>query len=312
MQAQARHNDVGPLGGISFLIGWCIALIPVIAIALLGGLAKAGRLRREQKRTLIESQSGAVVDVQQGEQASRVPMHPSFMDRTYDYRFDGAWTEVEPVGKGKAKIHFFIYPKRHAVLCIVFFKQATIRKALGARKTLGEFSLKEQNIRVVKATCVAEVERMLDDVKAKTPARPKAAMPKEIANLKTTQEPKPEVTTDTGSASVPELQQIAEQPKPKERARKRGLSKVRYSGKVLAFGPMRREDVPSPYDSYRLLIDDEQLQAEHALWGVDLQRAITDGQINVGERVSVGIVGETEVLVKGVPTAKKVWDIQRL
>ncbi|MFB0936397.1 MAG: hypothetical protein QMB52_11555 [Propionivibrio sp.] len=109
----------------------------------------------------------------------------------------------------------------------------------------------------------------------------------------------------------------AEVPKRRLTAPKPASTEVSYKGVLLAFGKENRK-LDDPVKGERnvqhfcVRIFDEQLQAEQPLWGNDLRRVLEESDAKVGDRVELGLVGETEVLVKGRPTKKKVWSLTKL
>ena len=109
----------------------------------------------------------------------------------------------------------------------------------------------------------------------------------------------------------------AEVPKRRLTAPKPANTEVSYKGVLLTFGKENRK-LDDPVKGERnvqhfcVRIFDEQLQAEQPLWGNDLRRVLEESDAKVGDRVELGLVGETEVLVKGRPTKKKVWSLTKL
>jgi hypothetical protein len=92
---------------------------------------------------------------------------------------------------------------------------------------------------------------------------------------------------------------------------------VCYRGTLQSFGMEPRKLVdPKNGDHvvnhYCVRIFDETLRAEQPLWGNDLQRVIEEASAVVGNRVELGLIGETSVLVKGKPRKKKIWSLTRL
>ena len=92
---------------------------------------------------------------------------------------------------------------------------------------------------------------------------------------------------------------------------------VCYRGTLQRFG-MEKRTFSDPKKGDRIVnhfcvrIFDEALQAEQPLWGNDLQRVIEEGGAKVGDRVDLGLIGETSVMVRGKPQKKKVWSLTRL
>lgn len=109
----------------------------------------------------------------------------------------------------------------------------------------------------------------------------------------------------------------AEVPKRRLTAPKPASTQVSYKGVLLAFGKENRIlDNPKGGESnvqhYCVRIFDEHLQAEQPLWGNDLRRAIQESAVKLGDRIELGLVGETEVPVKGKTVRKKVWSLTKL
>ncbi len=109
----------------------------------------------------------------------------------------------------------------------------------------------------------------------------------------------------------------AETPKHRIAAPKPASAQVSYKGVLLSFGKENRIlDNPKGGERnvqhYCVRIFDEHLQAEQPLWGNDLRRAIQESAVKLGDRIELGLVGETEVPVKGKPVRKKVWSLTKL
>lgn len=114
---------------------------------------------------------------------------------------------------------------------------------------------------------------------------------------------------------VPVQQEVsASKPRPAKGGQK---VQVKYQGTLVSFGREERK-LDDPVNGERLVrhfcvrIFDENLQAEQPLWGNDLQRVISEGNVKPGDRIELGVVGETAVLVKGKPTKKKVWALVKV
>lgn len=109
----------------------------------------------------------------------------------------------------------------------------------------------------------------------------------------------------------------AEAPKRRLPATTPANTEVSYKGVLLAFGKENRK-LDDPVKGERnvqhfcVRIFDEQLQGEQPLWGNDLRRVLQESDAKVGDRVELGLIGETEVLVKGRKTKKKVWSMTKL
>jgi len=123
-----------------------------------------------------------------------------------------------------------------------------------------------------------------------------------------------------GLSEIPET--VASTPIPKEapapkRKKVKGQFQVKYQGTVMGFGREERK-LDDPKKGERLVnhfclrIYDEVLQAEHPLWGNDLQRVLKEENVKVGDRIELGVVGETEVMVRGKPAKKKVWALNKV
>lgn len=96
---------------------------------------------------------------------------------------------------------------------------------------------------------------------------------------------------------------------------------VSYQGVVQTFGLVDRwipKDEKDPnskkkkVEHFRIRLLDEELQTEQDHWGADLERAIRDSGVQVGDRVQIAVVGTTPVMVKGRTRTKKVWALTRL
>ncbi len=114
---------------------------------------------------------------------------------------------------------------------------------------------------------------------------------------------------------VPVKQEVsASKPRPAKGEQK---VQVKYQGTLVSFGREERK-LDDPDNGERLVrhfcvrIYDENLQAEQPLWGNDLQRVISEGNVKPGDRIALGVVGETAVLVKGKPRKKKVWALAKV
>lgn len=114
---------------------------------------------------------------------------------------------------------------------------------------------------------------------------------------------------------VPVQQEVsASKPRPAKGEQK---VQVKYQGTLVSFGREERK-LDDPDNGERLVrhfcvrIYDENLQAEQPLWGNDLQRVISEANVKPGDRIELGVVGETAVLVKGKPRKKKVWALVKV
>lgn len=92
---------------------------------------------------------------------------------------------------------------------------------------------------------------------------------------------------------------------------------VTYQGILTGYGfEDRTMDDPKSGEKrirqFCVRIHDQNLQAENQLWGNDLQRVITEAKVQVGERVELGVVGQTPVMVRGKPRNKKVWTLKKV
>ncbi|WP_341744822.1 hypothetical protein [Azonexus hydrophilus] len=85
---------------------------------------------------------------------------------------------------------------------------------------------------------------------------------------------------------------------------------VSYRGEILSVGKVPREFNGKTKLNYRVLLHDDALGAENAIWGADLQRAIEEGGFKRGQRVEIACLGETPVMVKGELKNKKLWSIE--
>ena len=92
---------------------------------------------------------------------------------------------------------------------------------------------------------------------------------------------------------------------------------VKYRGILVGYGREERK-LDDPKDGERMVrhfcvrIHDESLHAEQPLWGNDLQRVIKEANVQVGDRIELGVVGETPVMVRGKPRKKKVWTLTKV
>lgn len=109
---------------------------------------------------------------------------------------------------------------------------------------------------------------------------------------------------------------VADQPKWKKPRGKREFE-VKYRGTLVSYGlePRVLEDPKKgkrEIQHFCVRIHDDELQAEHPLWGNDLQRVITESNVQVGERVELGFVGWTTVMVHGKSERKKLWAVSKI
>lgn len=92
---------------------------------------------------------------------------------------------------------------------------------------------------------------------------------------------------------------------------------VKYRGILVGYGSEERK-LDDPKKGERLVnhfcvrIHDEDLHTEQPLWGNDLQRVIKEANVQVGDRIELGVVGETPVMVRGKPRKKKVWTLTKV
>ncbi len=116
--------------------------------------------------------------------------------------------------------------------------------------------------------------------------------------------------------AAPEVPNVASRP-PRKTPEKAPKVEVKYRGILVAYGPEERK-LDDPKDGERLVrhfcvrIHDEGLQAEQPLWGNDLRRVIMEAKVQVGDRIELGVVGETPVMVRGKPRKKKVWALTKV
>jgi len=109
---------------------------------------------------------------------------------------------------------------------------------------------------------------------------------------------------------------VVDRPRPRTRRAKRDFE-VKYRGTLVSYGhePRVLEDPKEgkrEIQHFCVRIHDDELQAEHPLWGNDLQRVITEANVQVGERVELGFVGWTTVMVHGKSERKKLWAISKI
>lgn len=117
----------------------------------------------------------------------------------------------------------------------------------------------------------------------------------------------------------PEAVSVPQEVTASKRQQTKGEQKVqvKYRGTLVSFGREERKlDDPESGERqvrhFCVRIYDENLQAEQPLWGNDLQRVISEGNVKPGDRIELGVVGETAVLVKGKPRKKKVWALSKV
>ena len=121
---------------------------------------------------------------------------------------------------------------------------------------------------------------------------------------------------------APDTQQASEEPVESppvapHKSRRPEQTQISYKGTLAAFG-MENRKLDDPKKGERTVrhfcvrIFDETLRAEHPLWGNDLKRVIEESGAKVGDRVEVGLIGESEILIKGKPTKKKIWSLVKL
>lgn len=121
---------------------------------------------------------------------------------------------------------------------------------------------------------------------------------------------------DNPSSAVDPIPTIPTAPPPT--ATRVPSSSMQYRG-ILVWHGWAKRDFPDKKRSggartanhYCAKIIDHQLKIEQSHWGNDLERAIKDSGVSAGDDIELGVVGSTPVMVKGKPSEKKVWAVQK-
>lgn len=88
---------------------------------------------------------------------------------------------------------------------------------------------------------------------------------------------------------------------------------IAYTGEVIRFGMETREGKDGKYDTFVLHLLDDQVDAPHELRGSDLQRAIKEAEVQIGDAVKVESLGRTPVQLGNSKTGfKNLWAITKI
>lgn len=115
---------------------------------------------------------------------------------------------------------------------------------------------------------------------------------------------------------APEAPKKAAAPNLKKKAPPKN-AKAKYRGILLSYGQeLRTLDDPKKgkhqVHHFCVRIHDEVLDAEHPLWGNDLERVIREANVQVGDRVDLAFVGWTTVEIHGKSEQKKIWALSKI
>jgi len=112
------------------------------------------------------------------------------------------------------------------------------------------------------------------------------------------------------SESFDEPVQEAKEPRIKRKRPPR--SKVTYRGVFVEAGTAERSKGNRTFSQFRVLLHDDTLHAEIPLWGTDLERAVAEAGVLPGDRIEAGIVGDTQVLIRGESMPKVIWTVSKI
>lgn len=106
-------------------------------------------------------------------------------------------------------------------------------------------------------------------------------------------------------------------PRVERKAKAPQKREVSYRGTLLEAGMAEKTSSKSgegekKFPWYRVLIHDDKLGGENALWGNDLERAIKESGAQPGEQIELGVVGDTEVMHRGKPKTKTIWAVSKI
>ena len=295
----------GFIGGI---LGIVIAL-PVVALFWIFG--KVCRLFQKKDSTTEEAlPSQQTVSVVEGGGSQAPPVQKTAPPAASVFGHETDDAVRRRIVLSKASVDIWFYPKMGIARRTMHLTDARLRKKLGKRLPLPELGWDGVDQAGIEQQTREDAENVLKGFEPK----PREARPAEVTKQQVM--PVPVAPESPVVAAVPEMVPEKQfQPTtslPEKKAPRNKM--VSYRGKIVKAG---RETFTDPkdekrqFDCFAVTLDDFALGSEHVLKGTDLERAIKDSKVEIGDDVTIDLVGETEVWVKGKHRMKKIWNINK-
>lgn len=257
--------------------------------------------------------------------ASSAPTSPVGIDApqleaNVDDEAESQWTKrfdlstCRHVALGKTKIEIWFYPNLGIARRKIRFANARLAKKLGKRIALSDVDLKGTTADEIEKMTLAEVQLILDEgtktreVAVKKPVSSvlSAIAPASVADNVQLELPQPVVEK---SAVTAISRSVSDKPRSSRTA------VATYRGTLEKFGVEPREDKSNggQYNCFCIHYFDFALGTTHDLVGTDLERAIREAGVGVGDSIEVSLIGDVKTPIgNGKFRRKKVWNITKL
>ena len=307
----------GPVGIIGSVFGWIFGGIIGIVVALpvvlcIWGFGKMSRLFQKTDAatdTATAQPPQQAVSVAEGGSVQAPPVQKSTPPAVSIFGHETDDAVRRRIELSKASVDIWFYPKMGIARRTMHLTDARLRKKLGKRLPLPELGWDGMDQAGIEQQTREDAENVLKGFEPK----PREARPAEVTKQQVMTVPvAPESPV---VAAVPEMvpeklfqpTQLPEKKAPRNKM-------VSYRGKIVRAGMETfadPKDEKREFDCFAVTLDDFALGSEHVLKGTDLERAIKDSRVDVGDDVTIDLVGETEVWVKGKRRMKKIWNINK-
>lgn len=192
---------------------------------------------------------------------------------------------------GQAVVDVWFDPEAGKTKRTVRVRDEKLAETLGAKFQLPEIDYIDEG------EAEAIMEQTINEVKAKLEGRPFTAEVRSVKPKPKKPEGKPAGKTGSVPKGPPRL-------KPKSR----------HTGEILHYGPERKIDGKgSEYETFALHLLDKTTTETHEMCGVDLQRAIRESRVKIGDQVAIEFLGKTQVtLPDGSTGNKNLWSVSKI
>lgn len=332
--SSVRQNDM-PDTLVEWLIFGLIALVTAVLCILFDVLATgvkklfAAVRGKPVEKVMDDDQVLSALSAATSEASD--PKVPSTGNQAGQLIWDAEEPEAAEIRRielnSKAAVVFRFYPNKGEVSGKLSVTSRTLQKALG----------KDLRINAMPCTSLVEASQLMT---AKANAilqsvSPSAVKQKKVASPVEPMEGPPDYLDVPMSAYLDDMAAHADkedrmlEPPPMGEStppastapatvpkRSRGPVKVqvKYRGRIVSFGKENRQmDDNTVKKHYCVRIIDDDLKSEVAHWGNDLQRAVSEAGVAIGDRVEMGVVGNVPIALAGGATGRKtMWAMEKL
>ena len=292
-----REEGIAGVDWVAVLIGGTIGVLIGGIFGLIGLLFKGVLMMFNSATTKdqeLEEEKGSSADTTKVAEVTFKPKADRDLGALFSPAYDKQWDDsiIRTVDVASGKVRMVFYPHLGVVKRTLIIKSKAAEKRLGCKRmvladlavssTKGlEAAVEQTKIDVRKITAVAKP----DSANLHRPA--KAASIKDQPVSETVQQPK---AAAEGNPQDPVSGK--EEPPPKKIDRAPEYKEVAYRGELLFHGFDWRGEDEKRYKSYCLDIHDENVGSKHRVWGADLERAVKDAGVAIGDRIEVAQTGK--------------------